>query len=59
MHFFNTQIKATKVVFYFVIPKLNRTFAKSFELHKGKIIFMNNYVSLNLCVRAPRPWPIT
>ena len=47
MHFFNTQIKATKVVFYFVIPKLNRTFAKSFEIHKGKIIFMNNYVSLN------------
>jgi hypothetical protein len=38
MHFFNTQIKATKVIFYFVIPKLNRTFAKSFELHKGKII---------------------
>ena len=59
MHFFNIQIKATKVVFYFVIPKLNRTFAKSFELHKGKIIFMNNYVITKLCVRAPRPWPIT
>ena len=42
MHFFNIQIKATKVVFYFVIPKFNRTFAKSFELHKGKDYFINN-----------------